>query len=259
MEDKKRGSVLLLALLLLAGVSAASLSVSKNAIDELVAARNLSTASVAYYAAESGVEQGLYLLRKTTERLADFPVSGTMPVGQESATWQRKIPETGQSDSRQMALLAKDTTWQIDLFDADDGAFASSSVQRLELSWEGSWLQVSWSGWHDSEWTPVVSKQMGPAQSGTAVTLSTPENERAGLFRVRFRALFGDVNNLIVKGLDESGANVKLPDNVVIKAVGSFGQVEQAVAATLPRHSPLSGLYEFVVFSEDSLVKELVQ
>lgn len=259
MENRKRGSVLLLALLLLAGVSAASLSVSKNAIDELVAARNLSTASIAYYAAESGVEQGLYLLRKTTERLADFPVSGTLTLAQGSASWKREIPEIGQSESRQTSLLAKDTTWQFDLFDADDSNFIASPVQKLQLSWEGSWLQVSWSAWHDGQWTPVVSKQMGPAQSGLVLTLSTPENERASLFRVRFRALFGDVTNLVVKGLDESGANVKLPDNVVIKAVGSFGQVEQAVAATLPRHSPLSGLYEFVIFSEDSLIKELVQ
>lgn len=252
----KRASVLLFALLLLAGVSAASLSVSKNAIDELVAARNLSLATKAFYSAETGLEQGLYLLRKTTKIVGDFPTTGSVTMGEEAGTWNRPTPITNKIQSLTKDELLKDQTWQIDLYNPDNLSSDFLPAQRLAVSWGSGdgWLEVSWVGWSNGEWTPITIKKINPARStGTDIDLSQADNEGATLFRVRFRALFDNISNLEVASRDEK----LLLSDIVIKSVGQFGQVQQAVEARLPRESPLSGLYDFVIFSEDSIIKEL--
>ncbi len=248
----KRGSVLLLALLLLAGVSAASLSVSRNAIDELVAARNLSTATSATYLAETGLEQGLYFLRKTTMPLVNFPATGTLNAGTQLGTWARTVSVDAVS-SLPPRDLTQNSTWQLDLYDPDDVSFTQTFARSVQLSWTGTgWLEVSWAGWHDGTWTPATVKQISPAQTNMIVNFSSPDNEQATLFRVRFKALRGNITGLIVSGI---GGN--LPTDVTIKATGTVGQTRQAVQAKLPRQSPLSGLYDFVIFSQDSLIKDL--
>jgi hypothetical protein len=48
---------------------------------------------------------------------------------------------------------------------------------------------------------------------------------------------------------------VAIPARIVLNSTGKYSTVRQAIRVTMPRRSPMSGLYDYVLFSECSLVK----
>jgi hypothetical protein len=75
---------------------------------------------------------------------------------------------------------------------------------------------------------------------------------------VRIKAFGCDINNLVFTAWSEdnaSGTQKEIPSRITIKSTGTFGFSTQAIKTIMPRKSIMSGLYDYVLFSECSLVK----
>ena len=105
-------------------------------------------------------------------------------------------------------------------------------------------------------WDPFNSATVGISTQqhvGGSAALSIPSPDK--LYRLRLLARKGDLENVQIRGYDAADAPTDLPGRVKIDSRGSFGGVEQKILVALPRQTPLSGVYDFVVFSECSIVK----
>ena len=107
----RRGSVLLLALLILSAVLAATTAVSTLVVREIRLNKQIDDAVIAYYAAESGIEKGLWQISVT-------PLSGVVAT---------QPTTTSLSNNVRVTLQTKNVGTTIDL---PFFALAKSLIQR---------------------------------------------------------------------------------------------------------------------------------
>jgi hypothetical protein len=258
-----------------------------------------SDAMVANYVAESGVEEGLYMLRHESENVPasatpvlvsnlESPyvitnglalariVSSTRP-----ATDANDVPfanadayaELWVSSMANEILMdvPKDQVQYADVYDASQPTdLIGSSIQSVSLQWDaGDGL-----GWLESSLVELSTTGDINNRSGTLLTPRTtligpsfntgycfsnlPLNSGANIHRFRFRALYGDIRNLRVigyGGTDCQGDTLPLPGRTTVSATGKYRQATQSVQISMPQHNLPSGLFGFVMFSDQSLVK----
>ena len=83
------------------------------------------------------------------------------------------------------------------------------------------------------------------------LTLADPNR----LYRLRLRALFGDIKNVEVRVFNDIDEPQDIPGRIRIDARGDFLDAQQRVSVTLPQRTPGSGLLDFALYSECSIVK----
>lgn len=242
------GNILLLALLIMSGIVGAGVTLATIVISQIRQGSNIESSLVAYYAAESGVEKNLYDIRKT-----DTPWKNMEDLSGElgKASWTSKI------ESREKQIfrdLKQNDTLQVDLFDPDQIS-GGAGVGVLRVDWEDgcehSSIEMSITAWTPGAgWADNTVKFLYSSGSETNNSFDTDM-----AYRVRIKALYCDINNLAVRAYDTDNKIVPIPARVIINSVGSFSGVKQAIQATMPRISPMSGLYDYVLFSEESIVK----
>ncbi len=256
----RRGTVLLLALLILSSIVMASMGLSSLILSSLQQTRIIDASAVAYYAAESAVEDGLYTLRR--EDTKPPSVSETPVKLANGASWTRDVAFT---ESQIKTHLAKDATLEIDLYDPDAETLGyAAGIQQVRVDWgtsacaPGSCPKLSYNliAWDTglTQWqtTTVASDRL---VSGDPVIINLPMSTSSRLYRLRIRAEDQPIDDILVTAYDGSGTPAAIPGRVRIDAVGSYGGTQQRLTVRMPRRTPLSGLYDFAVFSECSLVK----
>lgn len=251
----ERGTILLLALIVLSSVVLASMGLGTLMVSSIQQSRTVDESIVAYYAAETAVEGSLYEIR----RLDRLPVSTTAPQVMDSgAAWQRVI-KTG-SQIVYAGLIPKDSTYELALYDMETSA--SSNAAEVQVDWDGSGiLAASITGWTPNhDWAPEDEasvafrvQRISPSDGHSKALLSVVNPD--ALNRLRLRADGAALENVTISARDQNGAAVDLPGRIQITARGSYGRTEQRLQVSVPRRAPLAGLYDFVVFSECSLIK----
>lgn len=250
-NPRDKGTVLLMALLILSGVLIASSGLGTLILSSLRQTRIIDNAITAYYAAESGAEDALYAVR----RQGVLPDSVSTPVTlSNAATWTRDVTNT---EPVLFTDIPRDSTKEILLYDPDNEN-VSPGIARVNISWNDGCSgctvlttnAVSWSTTAPFAWVPNAATFQ--YAGGTAqVSLEAPQK----LYRLRLRADNGDMTDVRIEAFDTNDQPVSLPGRVKIDARGDFVGVRQTMTVTLPRKSPVSGLYDFAIFSECSLVK----
>lgn len=290
----RRGVVSLLALIIMATITSAALGSSVIVVRTLQESQNLDEAAIATYAAESGLEQGLQVLRmsrKNNQRFNDhddtlptnndtfgelnFPYANARTVG--PARWNRAAQEENKFI---VSKLGPDESVSLDLFDPD--AVNNPGIESLGIDWGNTCnfleLEVTLLGWQLSggttEFDPIL-KEKWPCNSSTRQCESIPNSTTPYLnsidgvnmnpnkqYRVTLKALPTDLNACSVQNLvvtpyaDPNGGNaVPIPARIIMKSTGSFLKATQAVSASVPWRAPASNLLNFVVFSEESVSK----
>ncbi|MBI4414915.1 MAG: hypothetical protein HY566_01600 [Candidatus Kerfeldbacteria bacterium] len=283
-----RGVVSLLALIIMATITSAALGSSVIVVRTLQESENLDEAVVATYAAESGLEQGLHVLRmsrKNNQSLrqgavntfqelnAPFPAART--VG--SARWDRVAQE---ENKFVVPRLQPDESVSLDLFDPD--AVNNPGIESLGIDWGNTCefleLEVTLLGWQLSGGATVfdpVLKEKWLCNSSTRQCESIPNSATPYLnsidgvnmdpnkqYRVSFKALPTTTNACAVQRLvvtpysdPNGGSPVPIPARISMKSSGSFLKATQAVSASIPWRAPASNLLNFVIFSEESVTK----
>ncbi|MBU4331509.1 hypothetical protein KKD19_03565 [Patescibacteria group bacterium] len=261
MFEQKPGTILLLSLLILTGILLTSGIIATIVLQHLQMSRNIDNSILAFYAAEAGIEQGLYTLRKIGGTINDVKKTETLGNG---ASYDTDNAETALSENVIKIGIPKNQTFQINLYNPDNSLLDSGirSIVLYEVGGSGfEWAEVSWVTWDSTgDWgahqakTHIFSHSQLTSGSGVPVNLSGI----AYAYRVRIKALYDDLEDLEIRaysGADGGGSQVPIPGRVVIKSVGEYGTSKQALKVSYSSEAPIYGLYDYVIFSEESLIK----
>lgn len=276
-----QGGVLLLALMIMAGIITISAATGSLILNELKQSSQLDRAMTAFYAADSGVERGLYLLKKQ-----DFSVEqlGLTESILPNSSYYHLYAENG--EKVYYKTLAQDEAWQLDLYQPGNLSPLTPAIKSLRFNWTGavgSWLEVRYIPWSsDGVFNP--NPELYWQDRGKTVKLSLGEvpyvlnliNNSNYLYVVRLTARTAAINSLEVTAYDRinpgsspecaplgpsSQCAVTIPGQVQIKSVGEYpfnlsDASKQAIEVTLPLKDPLSGMFDYVLFSEEEISKE---
>lgn len=293
--QQQKGVVILYALLIIALITAIGIGVSIVIVKELRLTQNTHFATMAYYAAESGVEKALHTVKifrqdPTKELDSNNPndTNAAIPVIRNYAP-SDFVNDAGYDDSQTKAeeekvetKLGKDQFTQVDLYDTKDPA-GNPGIESLMISWSDGdetnadipWLEISYVEWSpgsldipnffDPNAPPIAFREIHSV-SESPLPLNFPASNTA--YRVRIKALYDEASNLIVTAyncddpIDNPSCNDNnkkpIPARVLIKSVGKMGEFEQAITALVPWNAPLFGLYDYVLYSEGQIEKKII-
>ncbi|MFZ5363977.1 MAG: hypothetical protein ACOZAG_00625 [Patescibacteria group bacterium] len=269
------GNVLLLALLVMAGIMTAGLGIGAIILNEIKQARNIDFSTVAYYAAEAGVEQAIYKLRKEDAVLVcpvgECGANGFCSGGEKEACvsatgdlsntsqWTRAVVD---KELQIYGKIEKNNSMQVDLFDPENAVAAG--IESVKIEWVPdcilpavSTLEVGYISWDPAAgWSEATEKKFKYTSNASPVINNSFSSAKS--YRLRIRALYCDVGNVVVTawGADNAAPpQIEIPARIVLNSTGKYSLARQAIRVTMPRRSPMSGLYDYVLFSECSLVK----
>ena len=271
---KKNGTALLMSLLLMTGIITVSLATGILIMNEIQQSTQLDRAMVAFYAAESAVERGLYQSRQQS---FDPDVLSAIEVLMDNNASYKIIAED--SENVVIKSLAQDETLQLDLYNSGSLSALSPAVKALGFNWleqQNAWLEVRW-----ISWTTAGSLNPGAASNwqnkgrkisqGDVPYIMNLENADNYLYSVRLTARYASITNLEVKAYDTinpvtncdplTSCQIGIPGRVFIKGLGEYPNgksdaAKQAILVTMPEVEPLSGFYDYVLFSEEAIMKE---
>lgn len=208
-------------------------------------------------------------------------------AGASTANWYRAASN---EDRFLVPELASDKTAHLDIFNPDESDLGSG-IESLRIEWADecpghstngfSWLEITMLTWEGAviQFDPSTQHVYKLAQPCN-ITENRCEDivlndvnggdiEPDQVYRFSFRALSpvpGDggrscsVKNLSVTAYAEpdapsEGTVVELPARITVKSTGLYGRSQQALSASIPWRAPVSGLLNFVLFSEDEIEK----
>lgn len=285
---QQSGMVIVLAILIIAAVLATAVAFGNLIVREIRQTRLIDQSMQAYYFAESGSERALHQVR-IREGLIDCSIldvagpetcnnngrcdkDNTVPCVSRSGgtlgSWTidpKKEPET-------KVFLSEGQSFQVDLFDfnqTSDSGINSIEVDSTlgglfllgELTNLSNVLNIPGNCSAPSQ-EPVIKGFVSlsgndPAQIGGFAGKSILE-ECSYIFRLNYPAFNdGTINSteLTIRVYNQSD-QVDIPSRLIIDTEATFGDSFQTISVRTPIRPPLSGLYDFVLFSEEALIKE---
>ncbi len=250
--SNQKGSVLLYTLLVVSAVLTTTLVISNFLRNSIKETGTMNNVAAAHYAAESGIEKTLFVIRKTDK----LPISGDCGLPNAKCT----VEVAEQAVSELKLDLAVNQTVQFDLAKTD--IKFGAGVESIGLSWDAGISRLEVTG-VDLAGSGVISvpkagettvlKNLFGGGFASANMFSASKN-----YRVRVKALYGDAKNLKIKlfSLDNQlGKQLPFSNFLKIKTEGSAGEANQNVSVDMSRYSPVQGIFDYVLFSEDALVK----
>ncbi len=256
--------MLILALLVLSAIMAASVGLGSIIISGIRQARSIDNSIVAYYAAESGVEESLYKSRKREADVAS-DIANTDTELSNEAYWEIGSYNEEASDTEDkfsLYELPEDRFVQFEVYDTGQGEIQSLRIKG-ENGEASSWAQITWFGRTMAGELSDIKIEQFPLNSeeGRVVDLSSV-GLQYDAYRVKITALYDDINNLEITGhIDRAGTEPEggtpLPSRIVVLVGGIYRNSKQVLKFAMPRRSPLGGIFDFVLFSECSILKGL--
>lgn len=269
-----QGMVLLLALLILASILTTSLTVGALVIRQLKFTSTTDRGIVAYYAAESGLEQGLYLWRQEGRKGDELNIAAAAAVtlANSRGAWWRESQEV---QSSLLTSLKQNDSLQLDLFDPVASISGTAVVKSIKVGWEvGSgtcpgegqeWLEASWSAWgeeltsFDTKRNYINHNQIASSPDNTVIfNITNPSQPSYVNYRLRLKPLYGDICNFRLtayRDLNGTGGVYDLPARITITAIGQMTDTRQSLSVTVPQFAPQAGVFDYSVFSECSILK----
>lgn len=290
--NNKSGSILLYTLLVISLITAIAITVSIIVVNEIRLTSGAANATMAYYAAESGIERGLYTLKimrndgtstltDAVDEISSFPKPG-------EASFDNNADYLNEPTSSKTPEIIDEEVIENDYIQADyynvDNPLTDSGVAQIVVSNgpdapeanpnPATWAEVSWTAWSSNGTlgtSTSARKLIGPTDlqpdpptdTGWPIVLDVFSSQQDSIvpvgYRVRIKALFGDLSTLSVIPYDNAGSQVAdLPSQLEIKSVGERGKFKQSLTATVPWKIPLHGLYDYVIFSEGDILKTII-
>lgn len=247
-----------MALLLMATVVITGIGLGHVILTELQQSVLTDQSILSYYAAETGLESTLYKLRNLNYAVADLPLAGNLDNG---AAWQMQYAFTRPDVT---VDIAENQTYQLDIFDPDDLSWAPG-VEALRFVWEGSGnLEIAYISWIPAPsitWPEEDYYVESPVSFVAPAVYYTNIDGMHG-YRIRLKAIDGDIENLNITGWSTDvippppGTQEPLPSHITFNSTGYLGRARQAISASIPRFNQLSGIFDFVLFSEAEVSKE---
>jgi hypothetical protein len=274
LEKKQDGNALLMALMIMSGLVVAGFTLGSVVINELRQSRRLDQAIIAYYAAESGAEKLVFDWRDTrSEILFSSPACNeTSSIG-----WTCDMSTTEPITQLDFSLKEMEVE-QIPLY-LPNSLGSPSRAESMTIEWQDAdisasntaepWLEITLLSWDASDGTvnyeddkEIIKK----VYTCSYADVNFPDCDIITMndfidtngYLVRIRPLYDDVVNVRVKFYEfDNGVN-DLDLNPFIKRAdftGEFSGVKQGLRVQFPVVSPAASMFDFVLFTEQSLLK----
>ncbi|MFA5135078.1 MAG: hypothetical protein WC505_04840 [Patescibacteria group bacterium] len=280
----QHGIALLYSLLVISLFTAIAITISIIVINELKLTASSTDATVAYYAAESGIERGLHTVQLARADSTKTLQDAVDEVGQLSADldWSKASytdEDSQKATSRIEHVEVKEYEYiQADYYDVSSPLDPTDGVvvrTLMVVNGDGitnpdaaSYAEVSWTAWNSNgllESSASARKVIGPSdlEEGWTLDLQAPYSDTfipVG-YRVRVKALLGDLSDVTLTPRKADGNELsddELPSQLQIKSIGTYRNFKQSLTATVPWKVPLFGLYDYVLFSESTILKDIV-
>lgn len=238
---KKTGSALLLTILIMAAIFATAIAFASFIINSSQRTRLIADSYKAFYEAESGTEQALFMMRKNQ----DEPGSGTCISG---CSWT-----VTRSPNISAAKLVSDRGLQFDITNLASGDIGISiaNCQGKDAVNPASWIEITYIPYVNNRPDFVNTKKyLAVCPPSPGVAISPPLFGSAAGYNVKIKALYDEISSLSV-----SGVGAEISSEVSIASNSRVGFASQNITVTLPRRSPAADLYDYVVFSEKTIHK----
>ena len=270
----RRGSTLLLALIILGGLVATSFTVGTAVVTRLRNTKAVDSLVLASYAAESGVEDLLYAVRRgercdVNGALGVIRNGACVPLGvngvlENGATWERSIAAA----SRELFVTVEEQgVEQLDLLPVSGAISSGSSVGIRTLLFtaqsptDDAWLEVSWVPWLDSGAPPAVGRVLfSPEELLSRKTVdlqAVPTGGTPIAYRIRFRGVSGRPGTLRVRAARDGDGKeeVEFPSRIRATVVGEMDSARYATRVEFLPWLPVVPVFDYVLFSECDIVK----
>lgn len=278
-KSKPSGISLLVTILILASVLAAIVGLSVLIINELKLSRNVNHAILAYFAAETGIEKGLYNIQQ--DRISGEKLESIIfnllqnDIGMDNGSLWSTSAVKGDTDFF-ASEIPQDQSVQFSLFDPDDfsepaGDGNGNGVEKIDISWS---IPSSSSSETTLEITSVqlkqstgescdkVKKKIYSYMSNALYNFYDDPTvicylANDDIFQVRAKALYGTIYNFSFSPIDSNGGDPLegYGSAIVMKSVGQYSQSRQAIQITVPWQLAASGFLDYVIFAEEPLIK----
>jgi hypothetical protein len=284
-KSDKRGAILIFTLIILAVFLSTALTFSFFIISDINKARAVDDSVVAYYGADSGIEESLYLIKKMEltgsmkglislkPDIYNLVSSGAKWNIAESVDYERNIlrQRIANGQSAKFFILNRNVT----------------TTDSVSVEW---YKGKDVAGNPSSAKIQVALTQLTPQDSDGTIIYYTdtseiiiPDSTDTGqdCFELKNKSidgsLLGDksdylmeakvlgsgsndfVDRLIVKAYSDTSCKTENNEGIsslTLKSKGTFGKSTQYVIAHIVPRNPVSGLLSFVLFSEQDIAKD---
>lgn len=288
------GVVLLVAMLILSLIVFSAVGLSQILINEIRSARYLDNAVVAHFAAESGAERALFLLKESKgldenpNMLFNDDISPNLKIPDNSIV----TPDTGTfrvddslSDDQQRLYqflnisvdspdfivnnVPANATVQFDIYNPiqEMAANIDTDITALNIDWEvencggSDRLEVSIYEYEIDSGINLYSpyklyKTCDCSTTNVCVAVSIPLSS-SYFYHVTLRPLDDDVKEIKVQTATRAGTS-SIPSQVNIRSQGIFRESIQTVTAQTPWNPGVADIFDYVIFTESSLIKDIL-
>lgn len=254
------GYSILFALLITGIVVASATAVARVILVDLRLARNLDAAMVSYTAAEANIERTLFFLRKTTvpdgqNGVNALSVSADSPLDINGARVTSVVKEQAE---RTFYSVSENNFIVLDIPENKDlSELTITEWIPLATCANASFIEVTGSLWDTngafSSERRMYSSSTDFASQRKISLFNSGFFDKVRLSKrliVRIKPLYCDALKLTIEG------KPSVPGQVMIKSVGEFNRTVQSVQAVTLRNAPLSGMFDFVLFSQCPITKD---
>jgi hypothetical protein len=271
-----QGSVLIMALLIGSGMAVIGIEFALFVASSIQQSRNTDQAMVSLYAAESGLESALYQvrqeeisqLRTASDNLSNTAAWTLQPQGAEPR-FRTEVPYLARPHLKESESLI------FDIY-TNNGAEAVAGLTQLDIEWKSKngcseqtspRLSVSAIAWEQGsiEWTTdthVVVQEYTATGAKVSADFSKapfqdpPQSKVLGKPLVlQVRMLACNLENVTFTLRNAAGNRLMIPNYFFIKPTGVYGSRKEDILAIVPKRTTHSGLFDFVLFSEQEICK----
>jgi hypothetical protein len=259
----RRGSTLLLSLLILSTVLIITIALARLAQIEILLTRSNNNNVVATYAAESGLEQGAYRLRNSDDGILDLNVSVPRILSNQ-ASWTRTTDVN--SSSLVLRNFPKNLTKGFDFFNNDPGFGGSAAMESIKITVD----ECDGSEWFELGYVPLnpptfffgsFQKFRYHCSAGQGVTIINNALQSTQAYRLYIRYIQGNpatVSRLSIVGctVDNGMGTCMMPGRAAIYTTGKYRSATRDMGFDMPRRSPMTGVFDYAIFSECQIIKD---
>ncbi len=257
------GNIVALALILTSAILISAIGVGIVVMQGVEQSRNMDKAVAAYYMANSGIELQLFGIRKDNRTLAEMAsASNTYPGG---TSWESTtgLEQTG---VKRISYLPKEELAFLDLFDPDDIS-STSNAARVSISWlpgddcgaaipqfEAAYAEWEFSG-GGVTWPTDSNYVIQPFDSISPMDIPALNTSKS--YRLRLRPFNCSVKDVQITLYDIGNNPIDYLGDIVLGSEGTYEGTTQKLSVSMPRQNILSGIFSYIVFSEQQLCKKV--
>jgi hypothetical protein len=272
-DQKKKGSVLLLTLIVTMLVLTSVVVLGTLIISSLKRSQFQATSFLAYYAAESVVEKSLYDYRRDTKTpneiktaITSYCTSGlgsNFPgLSADIKLYCNAVVE--QKSQLSLGTIKRDKSSQVQVVNPD-GVSKASGIASLSIQCTGSttFMQVTRTLMLES----LGGNQWGISPSETKKSFfscpypSTPFNvtlDQNSSYLVNLRPFYGDAANVVVTAYDINNSQKAINDYFTINIAADYPTYSrQSLRVEVPGRLSVLPFLDFVLYSESSISKDV--